>query len=119
MTTMMTNRQFAAARAHRTQVAGLLAKTSNEVARKALQEALDKYDAILADAPPVKARQVVGKPVKSTKSSTKPAKPNPVRTLAAIKAHRTMTIAKLKGTRGKVRAELQAKIAAYDKLIAA
>jgi hypothetical protein len=63
------------------------------------------------------------KTTKSTKRSTKTtAAPAPApasnQKVAAYKAHRTMLVNKMKGTRGKVRAELKAKIAGYDALLA-
>ena len=69
---------------------------TNPVARAALEHALALYDAQLVDAP-VKAAKV-------------PAD----RKSAAYRAHRTMLLRRLTGTRGKVRAELKAKLAEVE-----
>jgi hypothetical protein len=96
-------RHFAAIRAHRTMLIVQLAKLSQPVARSAIETAIAAYDAELEGAPVREQR--VSQPVS--------------RQVAAWKAHRTMCVAKLRGSRGKVRAELKAKIASYDAQIAA
>jgi len=92
-------RTFAAIRAQRTMVAKLLDRTVNEVARAGLQAALAQYDVELAGAPV--ARQPAD------------------RKLAAYRAHRTMLVGKLTGTRGKARTAIKEKIAHYEQLLAA
>jgi LmbE family N-acetylglucosaminyl deacetylase len=101
--TINSTRTYAALRAHRTQLAARLATVINPVARKGMEAALELYDRELANAP----------------VSEKPTKAPADRKLAAIRAHRTMLANKVKGTRGKARAAIQDKIAAYDALLAA
>jgi hypothetical protein len=91
---------IAGLRIHRNHVAKMISQTTNRVAKRALVEALAQIDATL----PVKA--------------AKPAQAGS-RHVAALRAHRTMQLAKLPGTRGKVRAEIKAKIDNYDQQIAA
>ena len=99
--TLDSTRTFAAIRAHRTMVAKLLETAKNPVARAALQQAIELYDVELADAPATPVHQPAD------------------RKLSAYRAHRTMLLAKVKGTRGKARTAIQAKIADYDLKLAA
>jgi hypothetical protein len=99
--TINSTRNFAAIRAHRTMVAKLLETAENRVARTALQHALTLYDGELANAPARSAR------------------PPADRKSAAYRAHRTMLLGKLPGTRGKARTAIKAKIARYEELLAA
>lgn len=99
--TVNSSRAYAAIRAHRTMVANTLAAVTNPVARGALQAALARYDAELASAP--------AKPVEASAD----------RRLAAYRAHRTMLLGKIKGTRGKARTEIKTRLAHYDALLAA
>jgi hypothetical protein len=94
-------RTFAAIRAHRTMVAKLLETAENPVARTALQHALELYDVELANAP--------AKPVHQPAD----------RKSAAYRAHRTMLLGKLPGTRGRARTAIKTKIARYEELLAA
>ncbi len=94
-------RTFAAIRAQRTNVVKLLESTVNEVARAGLMQALAMYDAELEDAP--------AKPVRQPAD----------RKTAAYRAHRTMLLGKLPGTRGKTRTAIKEKIAHYEQLLAA
>jgi hypothetical protein len=98
-------RTFAAIRAQRTMVAKLLNRTVNEIARAGLRAALVQYDAELVNAPAATS-------VKTPRTAAD-------RHLSAIRAHRTMLVTKMAGTRGKVRTEMKAKIAGYDQLLAA
>jgi hypothetical protein len=82
-------------------VAKLLETVKTPLARKGLEAALALYDA-----------ELVGAPVK-------PERVPADRKVAALRARRTMLVNELPGTRGKKRAELKAKIAAYDAKIAA
>src|SRR5277367_4139727 len=94
-------RTFAAIRAQRTMVAKLLDRTVNEVARAGLQAALEQYDVELVNAPAAPAHQPAD------------------RKLSAYRAHRTMLLGKLPGTRGKARTAIKDKIAHYELLLAA
>jgi hypothetical protein len=94
-------RAFAAIRAQRTMVAKLRDRTVNEVARAGLQAALAQYDVELAGVPVAPTRQPAD------------------RKLAAFRAHHTMAVKKLTGTRGKVRTAIKEKIAHYELLLAA
>ena len=67
---------------------------------------------------PVEIVMTTPKPVEP-KATPAPAKLPVSRHVAALKAHRTMTQKMLTGLRGKKRAELVAKIADYDRQIAA
>jgi hypothetical protein len=99
--TITSTRRFAAIRAHRTMVAKLLETAQNRVARTALQHALALYDVELANAP--------AKPVQQPAD----------RKSAAYRAHRTILLGKLPGTRGKARTAIKTKIARYEELLAA
>jgi hypothetical protein len=98
-------RTYAAIRAHRTMLARTLDGMVNPIARKGIEEAIARYDAELAAAPIAVKATTEKKPVD--------------RKAAAYRAWRTMLTGDLKGTRGKVRAEIKAKIAHYDALLAA
>jgi len=91
-------RAIAGLRIHRNHVARMIKTIKNKVAKQALTEALALIDAEL----PVKVE-----------------KPAADRNVAALRAHRTRLLAKLPGTRGKVRAEIKARIGNYDQQIAA
>jgi hypothetical protein len=66
-----------------------------------------------------KTKQPVVEPVTTAAPVETPTKPSASRRIAAFKAHKTMLERKLKGSRGKPRAELLAKIAEFDRQIAA
>jgi hypothetical protein len=95
------SRTYAAIRAQRSNVANQAQGFTNEVAKAAMAHALELYDADLAGAPVKPVRQPVD------------------RKLAAYRAHRTMLQARIKGTRGKARTEMQSKLAHYEQLLAA
>lgn len=103
-TTVNCARTYAAIRAHRTMLAKL-PEMVNPVARQAIEEAIARYDAELAAAPIAVKVTTEKKPVD--------------RKAAAYRAWRTMLTDRLTGTRGKVRAEIKAKIAHYEALLAA
>ena len=97
-------RTFAAIRARRTMVAKLLDRMVNEVARAGLMQALAMFDAELENAPA---------------PAVKPARASADRKLSALRAHRTMLLGKLRGTRGRARTAIKEKIARYEQLLAA
>jgi hypothetical protein len=92
-------------RAQRTRVAKTLRHATNKVAIIGLKMALELLDEVLAGAPAPKAKR----------SSAGRANMQ----LAAYKAHRTMIMRQLPGTRGKAREALKAKLAQYEARIAA
>ena len=102
-------RHLAAVRAHRSRVVAKLPGTRGKV-RAELKAQIARYDAMLSEegvelpAEPKQPRRA-----KSSRDGHK----------AAIRAHRSRVASKLTGTRGKVRAELQARLARYDELLAA
>ena len=102
MTTInMTGREVAILKVQRKGLANRIAQLKNDVARAAFEAALTVLDEQLAAAP--------------AKAEVQPVDRN----LAAIRAHRSRLVKKLPGTRGKVRAELKARIAKYDEALAA
>lgn len=98
MKTNNNSHAIAGLRVHRNHVARMVEQVKNRVAKRALVEALALIDGQL----PAK----VEKPVAPTD-----------RKISAFRAHRTMVARKMKGATKSVRAELAAKLAAYDKLI--
>lgn len=99
--TVRSTRTYAAIRAQRTRLAAQIGGMTNPIAQAAIREAIARYDAELATIP--------AKPVRA-----------PVdRKVSAAKAWRTMLTRQIKGTRGKARAELLARIAHYDQVLQA